>query len=148
MRRPGEASCPAMVVGHAQRTGFARAGCPADSGGDGMGAGGGLLVGSPTNRALGRAIRELRRERLLTIEGLGFTANVHPTYLSGIERGVRNPTWEKLCALADALEIPVADMARYAESVARVQEGLERVLEQERARSPHLPTRPVQDAAA
>jgi len=151
MRRPGEAPCPVMVVGHAQRTGPARAGCPIaldDGGGGGTGASGGLLVGSPPNRALGRAIRGLRRERRVTIEELAFAAMMHPTYLSGIERGVRNPTWEKLCTLADALEIPVADMARYAESAARVQEGLERVLEEERSRSPQLPTRLVQDRAA
>lgn len=147
MRRPGEASCSAMV-GHAQHTGPVQARCPtALNGGSGAGASGGLL-GSPPNRDLGRAIRGLRRERRLTIEELAFAGNVHPTYLSGIERGVRNPTWEKLCALADALEIPVVDMARYAESAARVQEDLERVLEQERSRSPQLPTRLVQDLAA
>jgi transcriptional regulator with XRE-family HTH domain len=95
---------------------------------------------SPTNGDLGWAIRELRWERRLTIEELGFAAGVHPTYLSGIERGVRNPSWEKLCFLADALEIPVADMARRAESVARVQRGLERVLEDERSRYRPSPT--------
>jgi transcriptional regulator with XRE-family HTH domain len=36
---------------------------------------------------------------------------MHPTYLSGIERGKRNPTWGKLCALADALGVPTATIA-------------------------------------
>jgi transcriptional regulator with XRE-family HTH domain len=34
---------------------------------------------------------------------------------SGIERGVRNPTWSKLCGLADALGIPISVVAAEAE---------------------------------
>lgn len=70
---------------------------------------------TPTNAALGRAIRRLRKHRKLTIEALAHAADLHPTYLSGIERGVRNPTWAKLCALADALGIPVSVVAAEAE---------------------------------
>lgn len=70
---------------------------------------------TPTNAALGVAIRLLRRARKLTIEDLAHAADMHPTYLSGIERGVRNPTWEKLTALARALDIPVSALARDAE---------------------------------
>lgn len=70
---------------------------------------------TPTNVDLGVAIRLLRRARRLTIEDLAFTADIHPTYLSGIERGVRNPTWDKLAALARALNIPVSRLARDAE---------------------------------
>lgn len=70
---------------------------------------------TPTNAALGVAIRLLRRARRLTIEDLAFAADMHPTYLSGIERGRRNPTWDKLTALARALDIPVSALARDAE---------------------------------
>lgn len=45
----------------------------------------------PTNANLGAAIRRLRRARKLTIETLAFAAEMHPTYLSRIERGRRNP---------------------------------------------------------
>ena len=51
---------------------------------------------TPTNPALGVAIRLLRHARDLTIEDLAHDADMHPTYLSGIERGRRNPTWNKL----------------------------------------------------
>jgi DNA-binding XRE family transcriptional regulator len=70
---------------------------------------------APTNAALGRAIRRLRQHQELTIETLALDADMHPTYLSGIERGGRNPTWGKLCALADALGIPISTIAREAE---------------------------------
>jgi transcriptional regulator with XRE-family HTH domain len=70
---------------------------------------------TPTNADLGRTIRQLRRARSMSIEDLAFAANLHPTYLSGIERGVRNPTWRKLCGVADALEIPISAVTSSAE---------------------------------
>jgi transcriptional regulator with XRE-family HTH domain len=91
-------------------------------------------AGSPANGDLGRAIRELRGERDVSIEALAFAASIHPTYLSSIERGLRNPSWQVLRSLAVALQIPVADLARRVESAERVREGFERVLEDERAR--------------
>lgn len=38
----------------------------------------------------------------------------------GIERGVRNPTWDKLVALARALDISLSALARDAEVQARL----------------------------
>jgi transcriptional regulator with XRE-family HTH domain len=70
----------------------------------------------PSNADLGRAIRRLRRERRLTIERLAHLADVHPTYLSGIERGLRNPTWSKLIAVAEALESSMATVVHEAET--------------------------------
>lgn len=67
------------------------------------------------NADLGRTIRRLRGARDLTIEGLALDAGMHPTYLSGIERGRRNPTWNKLADLAEALEVPVSTIILDAE---------------------------------
>lgn len=75
---------------------------------------------TPTNVDLGVAIRLLRGARHLTIEDLAFAAKMHPTYLSGIERGRRNPTWDKLTALARALDIPVSALAQDAEVQAQL----------------------------
>lgn len=66
--------------------------------------------------SLGWAVRSLRQQRNLTIEALALDAGVHPTYLSGIERGVRNPSWGKLRALADTLGVSVAVIAEEAEA--------------------------------
>jgi transcriptional regulator with XRE-family HTH domain len=74
----------------------------------------------PTNADLGQAIRRLRRARNMSIATLAREADMHPTYLSGIERGVRNPTWEKICPLAYALRVPVAVLVRNAEVEAQV----------------------------
>lgn len=70
----------------------------------------------PSNADLGRAIRRLRREQRLTINDLAHRADVHPTYLSGIERGLRNPTWSKLIAVAEALESSIATVVHEAET--------------------------------
>jgi len=94
----------------------------------------------PAKGDLGRAIRKLRSERRFTIEGLALIAGIHPTYLSSIERGRSNPSWETLCYLATALRIPLWDLVRRAESAARVREGFEHVLADERARSKCQPS--------
>jgi len=69
---------------------------------------------------LGRVLRRLRRARRLSIEDLAHAADMHPTYLSGIERGARNPTWGKLSDLALALGVPLSSLTREAEREARV----------------------------
>jgi transcriptional regulator with XRE-family HTH domain len=74
----------------------------------------------PTNAELGRAIRRLRRARRMTIEDLAHAADIHPTYLSGIERGVRNPTWSKLISVAHGLDVPFAEIVQDAEAEAQL----------------------------
>jgi transcriptional regulator with XRE-family HTH domain len=86
-----------------------------------VGAGGGVItMPTPGGDDFGRAVRRLRRARCVTIEALAHEADMHPTYLSGIERGVRNPTWVKICALADALGVPVVVLVRNAEVEAQL----------------------------
>jgi transcriptional regulator with XRE-family HTH domain len=74
----------------------------------------------PSNAELGCAVRRLRRARKLTIETLAFAADMHPTYLSGIERGRRNSTWDKITNLARALKISVGQLVESAEEEAEV----------------------------
>jgi transcriptional regulator with XRE-family HTH domain len=74
----------------------------------------------PSNPDLGRAIRRLRQARKLTIETLAFAAEMHPTYLSGIERGRRNPTWDRITSLAGALDVSMSEIVNTAEQEAEV----------------------------
>jgi transcriptional regulator with XRE-family HTH domain len=76
----------------------------------------------PTKAQLGHAIRALREAKGLSIEALAAEADMHPTYLSGIERGRNNPSWTKLCGLATALDIPVSAIATGAEKQASTRE--------------------------
>ena len=58
-------------------------------------------------RRVGRNVRRLRKERGLSQEELGFEAELHRTYISGVERGIRNPTVLVLEQIAIALSTPV-----------------------------------------
>jgi transcriptional regulator with XRE-family HTH domain len=72
-------------------------------------------VRSISRAALGAAVRELRTERGLSQEAVADAAALHVTYLSGIERGLRNPSLDKLNALAGALEVSTLELARRAD---------------------------------
>ncbi len=60
--------------------------------------------------AFGQHIRQLRNRQGVTQEELAHRAGIHVTYLSGIERGVRNPSLKSICALAVGLEVPVSEL--------------------------------------
>ena len=52
----------------------------------------------------------MRLRRGETPEDVADRAGVHVTYLSGIERGVRNPSLRNIRALAKALGVDTADL--------------------------------------
>jgi transcriptional regulator with XRE-family HTH domain len=78
----------------------------------------------PSNAELGRAIRRLRKARLLTIEALARQAGMDPAYLSNIERGIRNPTWRKLSTVSRALGVSMSRIVDEAEVEAQVVLGI------------------------
>jgi transcriptional regulator with XRE-family HTH domain len=59
---------------------------------------------------VGRNIRRLREERGLQQDALAHEADVHVTYLSGIENGRRNITLLVLERLARSLGVSEADL--------------------------------------
>ena len=59
-------------------------------------------------RRVGLNLKRLREARELSQEELAFSCGLHRTYVSGIERGVRNPTVKVLERIAKALEVPTA----------------------------------------
>jgi transcriptional regulator with XRE-family HTH domain len=74
---------------------------------------------SPAVIALGSAIRFLRQERNLTQEELGRRAEIHPTWISQIERGRVNPTFSNLRRVSRGLEVSLPDLAGLAEEMER-----------------------------
>lgn len=61
---------------------------------------------------LGRNIRRLREEAGLSQEQLAFDAGMKRSYLSDMERGVRNPTVKAVGRLAAALKVSPAELLR------------------------------------
>lgn len=59
-------------------------------------------------KELGRRVRRLREARDWTQEELAHRAGMTTVYLSGIERGIQNPSLRKLTGLADAFGISLA----------------------------------------
>ncbi|ENU0873770.1 MULTISPECIES: helix-turn-helix domain-containing protein [Serratia] len=55
----------------------------------------------------GQRVRELRKERGWSQEEFADRCGLDRTYVSGIERGVRNPTLEVIGAIAIGLKIPL-----------------------------------------
>lgn len=73
---------------------------------------------SAAHAAYGRAIRELRAERGVSQERLAHIADLDRTYVSGIERGERNPSLTNILKLTVALGVQVSELAARAEAIA------------------------------
>ncbi|MBN1224160.1 MAG: helix-turn-helix transcriptional regulator [Candidatus Aminicenantes bacterium] len=59
---------------------------------------------------IGTRIRELRKARGWSQEKLGEMADLHPTYIGGIERGERNVALENLANLAAAFGLTLSQL--------------------------------------
>ncbi|ANR81195.1 transcriptional regulator [Kosakonia sacchari] len=58
----------------------------------------------------GQRVKSLRLERGLSQEAFADKCGLDRTYISGIERGVRNPTLEVIAVIADGLGINLSDL--------------------------------------
>lgn len=59
-----------------------------------------------SRQVVGRNVRRFRDELGLSQEQLAVETELHRTYISGVERGVRNPTVLVVDRLARALNVP------------------------------------------
>jgi transcriptional regulator with XRE-family HTH domain len=69
--------------------------------------------------AFGAAVRARREQLDISQEELGFRSDLDRTYISGIERGVRNPTLKIIGRLARALATRPSKLLSDAESSAQ-----------------------------
>ena len=63
-------------------------------------------------KRLGNAVRVERVEQRLSQERLGRMVGTNQTYISLLEAGEINVTFNKLCRIAEALEVEVSDLVR------------------------------------
>lgn len=58
----------------------------------------------------GQRVKTLRLQLGLSQEAFADKCGLDRTYISGIERGVRNPTLEVIAVIADGLQIELSDL--------------------------------------
>lgn len=61
-------------------------------------------------RRVAANVKRLRKAQKLTQEELAFRAGIDRSYISQIERGVKNPTIVMLDKVATGLALPLADL--------------------------------------
>jgi DNA-binding XRE family transcriptional regulator len=70
------------------------------------------LKRSPSLQLLGERIRQARKVKGLSQEDLALASNTAPSYIGGVERGQRNPSFKKLCAIAKIIGRDVGSLCR------------------------------------
>lgn len=60
--------------------------------------------------SFGQNVRKLRDASGLTQQSVAKKADLDPTYISGIERGVRNPSLLSIARIAKALRVSVSEL--------------------------------------
>jgi len=68
------------------------------------------LAGMDVRRDLGLQLRRLREAHGLSQEELAHRAEIHVTYLSGLENGKRNPSLLVLARIAEALNLKISGL--------------------------------------
>lgn len=61
-------------------------------------------------KTFGSNVRRWRKLRGLSQETLAERAQLHPTYVSGVESGNRNPTIKVVGRIADALDVEPGEL--------------------------------------
>lgn len=78
---------------------------------------------TPRLGALGTAIEEARKAAGLSQERLGHQSELYGSHISALERGFRNPTYETLVRLAEALDTTVGELTSRADVIHRTRES-------------------------
>lgn len=67
--------------------------------------------------AVGKAIRQLRERRGLTQEAVAHDAGITTATLGVIERGLSNPTWATVKAIAAAVGVSMGELGKLADAL-------------------------------
>ena len=67
---------------------------------------------SDISTKFGKRAKEIRLKKEMSQVDLAKILGVHPTYISGIERGMRNMSLKNIERLANALGVPIEDLIK------------------------------------
>lgn len=71
-----------------------------------------LAIMEKIDKALAVVLRKQRERKKISQEDLAFLANVHRTYISQLERGLKSITLKTLIKITDALEIDIIEFIK------------------------------------
>ena len=74
------------------------------------------MAAGSLKKHFGRIVRRRREAAGMSQEALALEAGLHPTYISLLERGLRNPSLVTVQVLAGSLETTMASLVRELES--------------------------------
>jgi transcriptional regulator with XRE-family HTH domain len=69
-----------------------------------------MIKKPPITERFGQRVRALRKARGLSQKDFAELCNLDRTYISGIERGLRNVALRNIEAMADALGLPLSEL--------------------------------------
>jgi transcriptional regulator with XRE-family HTH domain len=72
---------------------------------------------APDAAALGRAVLAVRTEKGISQMQLAEVTGFMQSWISQVERGRRNPSWNNVARLAEGLGVSVAELAKRAQTV-------------------------------
>jgi transcriptional regulator with XRE-family HTH domain len=78
---------------------------------------------TPRLGALGAAITQLREKSGQSQAEVVERSGLHQTHVSGLERGLRNPTYDTLLALAEAMDTTPGELVTLADRIHRSSEA-------------------------
>lgn len=69
-----------------------------------------MTIRSPAHAAFGQRMRAIRNRLGVSQESLALQCGLDRTYISGIERGTRNPSLTNILKVATALDVPASEL--------------------------------------
>jgi transcriptional regulator with XRE-family HTH domain len=71
-----------------------------------------MMARTNSQQKLGKAVKTLRLKLGLSQEDLAELTKLDRTYISGIERGIRNPSLKNIEKMAKALGVKISDLTQ------------------------------------
>lgn len=87
-------------------------------------------------RLIGDRIRQLRKEKGLSQENLGYKAELHYTHIGSIERGEKNWSIDTLIKLARGLNVEIVDLFNFPMPLADAEKMKQSLIEDINSSSP------------
>jgi transcriptional regulator with XRE-family HTH domain len=76
----------------------------------------GLKGSRKREKVFGEVLQEIRKQRSLSQEQLGFESGYHRNYIGLLERGLKSPSLSTIMDLADALQTLASEILRQVEA--------------------------------